>query len=107
MDMLTTVIGDGLGSAVTTLLAKLAGHVAGRRRARVQAFLGRFGELSSDLRALALLLLFLVAGIGAGVVFGYGPAFVTLGLLTILMMAALLFGRLCRLVAERMEEDDR
>lgn len=103
MDMLTTLIGDGLGYAVTTFLAKLVGRVAGRRRARVQAFLERFGELISDLRALALLLLLVVAAFGAGIVFGYGPAFVTLGLLAILTLATGLISRLCRAVAERME----
>ena len=107
MDMLTTMIGDGLASAVTTALAKVASRVAGRRRARVQAFLARFGSLSSDLRMLAVLVLILVAAGGAGVLLGYGPAFVTLGLLLVLALATGLISRLCRAVAERMQEDDR
>lgn len=107
MDMLPGLIADGLGSAVTALLAKAAGRVAGHRRSRVQAFLERFGRLSSDLRMLAVLVLTFVAAAGAGVVFGYGPAFVILGLLCILTLVSGLLSRLCRAVAERMEEDDR
>ena len=107
MDMLTALVVDGLGGAVVTVLAKAVGRVAGRRRARVQALLDRFGRLSSDLRTLALLVLVFLAAAGAGIAFGFGPAFITLGLLLILMIAALLCGRLCRLVAERMQEDGR
>lgn len=107
MDMLTGLIADGLGSAVTTILARVAGRVAGRRRARVQVFLERFGRLSSDLRMLAVLVLIFVAAAGAGVVFGYGTPFVILGLLLVLTLAIGLISRLCRAVAERMEEDDR
>ena len=55
----------------------------------------------------ALLVPVFVAATGAGIALGFGPTFVTLGLLLIPMMVALLFGRPCRVVAERMEEDDR
>lgn len=103
MDMLTTLIADGLGSAAATFLAKAVGRVAGRRRARVRTFLERFGKLGSDLRSLALLLLLVVAAIAAGVAFGYGPAFAILGLLAILTLATGLISQMCRVVAERMD----
>ncbi len=107
MDMLTALVVDGLGGAAVTVLAKAVGRVAGRRRARVQALLERFGRLSSDLRTLALLALVFAAAAGAGVARGFGPAFVALGLLVILLIAILLLSGLCRLVAERMQEDGR
>ena len=107
MDILATLIGDVLGGAVIAFLAKAVSRVAGGRRARVQAFLERFGRPSSDLRALVLLALIFAAAVGAGVAFGFGPAFIALGLLVILLIATLLLSGLCRLVAERMGEDGR
>ena len=107
MDFLATLIADVLGGAVLTFLAKAVSRIAGGRRARVQAFLERFGRPSSDLRALVLLALVFAAAVGAGIAFGFGPAFIALGLLVVLLIAALLLSGLCRLVAERMEEDDR
>ena len=46
-----------------------------------------------------------MAAAGAGIGLGFGPVFVTLGLLVILLLATHLISGLCRLVAERMEED--
>ena len=105
MDILTALIADVLGGAVITFLAKAVGRVAGGRRARAQTLLERLGRPSSDLRALVLLAVVFVAALGAGVAFGFGPAFIALGLLVILLIAILLLSGLCRLVAERMEED--
>ena len=107
MDILATLIADVLGGAVTTFLAKAVSRVAGGRRARVQTFLERFGRPSSDLRTLVLLAVVFAAAVGAGVAFGFGPAFIALGLLVILLIATLLLSGLCRLVAERMEEEAR
>lgn len=105
MDILATLIADVLGGAVITFLAKAVGRVAGRRRARVQTLLERFGTVSSDLRTLALLALLFAAAVGAGVAFGFGPAFIALGLLVILLIATYLLSGLSRVVAERMEEE--
>ncbi len=105
MDILATLIGDVLGGAVLTFLARAVSRVAGGRRVRVQAVLERFGRPSSDLRMLALLALIFAAAVGAGIAFGFGPAFIALGLLVVLLIAALLLSGLCRLVAERMQEE--
>lgn len=107
MDILATLIADVLGGAVITFLAKAVGRVAGRRRARVQTLLERFGRPSSDLRMLMLLALIFAAAVGTGVAFGFGPAFIALGLMVILLIATYLLSGLSRVVAERMAEDDR
>lgn len=107
MDILATLIADVLGGAVITFLAKAVGRVAGGRRARVQTLLERFGHLSSDLRMLMLVALIFAAAVGAGVAFGFGPAFIALGLMVILLIATYLLSGLGRVVAERMAEDNR
>lgn len=93
-----------LGSTVVAAFAKLAARAAGSRRARVYAAIDRFGRVGSW-RMLAVAVVLSVAAAGAGMAFGVGPVFVTLGLLVILLLASQLISRFCRLVAERMEED--
>ena len=102
--MLPECIGEVLGSAVVALLAKVVGRAAGSRRAKVHAAIERLGRIGS-FRLLALTILVFVAAAGAGIGLGFGPVFVTLGLLVILLLATHLISGLCRLVAERMEED--
>ena len=102
--MLPELIAEGLGRTFVALLAKLIGRAAGSRRARVCAAIERFGSIGS-FRLVAVTLLLFAAAAGAGIGLGFGPVFAALGLLVILLLATQLISGLCRLVAERMEED--